>query len=413
MTLPTNNNSNVAEEDSDIFGPPHTSPPIRRNRPKVPMISAQLRMREVRKRILQLCVHKLERIRDSERNLRRSVCINNTYSRLTDDIRREKQHKYLMLNQLTKSDSKSDSDSANNNNLNVNNKNNENLNHSNHLRRPSDFASSKSNSNSSITTSNNNNNSNKFTAPEESKPAKKSSSVDTDLETLDRELCALDAAMPLVDPEITQGAEQLEQAMVSRKRKFSQMDDEDNDRLVREALSQFYLPSNRLLSGIDDCPPHLLSSTPSSVTALSSPSSVDAKRTKVDLLDSGSTAHHHHHHHHHHHNSGSNNITNSHHHQHHHHHHHHHPFHSLPDLNVALELSSQSHHQHQKDFEVIMDALRIGAAAAAAGNGMAGPGATGCNLVGNIDSCGQAAMMMMSGETGSVFHNLVVTSLET
>lgn len=191
------------------------------------------------------------------------------------------------------------------------------------------------------------------------------------METLDRELCALDAAMPLVDPEITQGAEQLEQAMVSRKRKYSQMEDEDNDRLVREALSQFYLPSNRLLSGIDDCPSHLLGSN-------SSPS-IDVKRTKVDLLD--------------------NSI-------HHHHHHHHHPFHSLPDLNAALELSHHSH-QHQKDFEVIMDALRIGA-----GSAMTGATTNGCNLVGNIDSCGQAAMMM-SGDTGSVFHNLVVTSLET
>ncbi|XP_058823795.1 ras guanine nucleotide exchange factor P [Topomyia yanbarensis] len=404
MTLPSNNNSNVAEDDSDIFGPPHTSPPIRRNRPKVPMISAQLRMREVRKRILQLCVHKLERIKDSERNLRRSVCINNTYSRLTDDIRREKQNKYLMLNQLTKSDinGKTDCDSVNNNNLSVNNRNNENLNQSNNLRRRSEFAGNNNNNKSSIT----NNNNNKSSRVDESKPARKSSSVDTDLETLDRELCALDAAMPLVDPEITQGAEQLEQAMVSRKRKFSQMDEEDNDRLVREALSQFYLPSNRLLSGIDDCPSHLLSSTSSVVVPLSP--SVDVKRTKVDLLDS-STVHHHqqqqqqqqqHHHHHHHHQ------------HHHHHHHHHHPFHSLPDLNAALELSNQNHH-HQKDFEVIMDALRIGAAAAVAGNTITGPGATGCNIVGNIDSCGQAAMMMMSGETGSVFHNLVVTSLET
>lgn len=91
-------------------------------------------------------------------------------------------------------------------------------------------------------------------------------------------------------------------------------------------------------------------------------------------------------------------------------HHHHHPFHSLPDLNVALELTNQS---HQKDFEVIMDALRIGAAAAAAGSSMVGAGATGCgSTTGNIDSCGQAAMMM-AGEAGSVFHNLVVTSLET
>ena len=113
---------------------------------------------------------------------------------------------------------------------------------------------------------------------ERKSPKKSSSSVETDLETLDRELCALDAAMPLVDPEITQGAEQLEQAMVSRKRKFSQMDDEDNDRLVREALSQFYLPSNRLLSGIDDCPTHHLLSGSGS-------SPLDAKRTKVDLLE--------------------------------------------------------------------------------------------------------------------------------
>lgn len=102
MTLPTNSTSTVAEDDSDMFGPPHSSPPIRRNRPKVPMISPQLKQREVRKRILQLCVHKLERIKDSERNLRRSVCINNTYSRLTDDIRREKQHKLLMLSNLAK-----------------------------------------------------------------------------------------------------------------------------------------------------------------------------------------------------------------------------------------------------------------------------------------------------------------------
>jgi hypothetical protein len=101
MTLPTTQ-QNAAEDDSDMFGPPHTSPPVRRNRPKIPMISAQMRLREVRKRILQLCVHKLERIKDSERNLRRSVCINNTYSRLTDDIRREKQNKHQMLNNCSK-----------------------------------------------------------------------------------------------------------------------------------------------------------------------------------------------------------------------------------------------------------------------------------------------------------------------
>lgn len=379
MTLPTNpvNAGLAGEDESDMFGPPHTSPPVRRNRPKVPMISAQLRMREVRKRILQLCVHKLERIKDSERNLRRSVCINNTYSRLTDDIRREKQHKYLMLNQLTKSDN-GKADNAhhhhNNNNVDINNKNNiENLNSSNYQHRADELKASNINNNNDASSINNNNN---RTVEERKSPKKSSSSVETDLETLDRELCALDAAMPLVDPEITQGAEQLEQAMVSRKRKFSQMDDEDNDRLVREALSQFYLPSNRLLSGIDDCPTHHLLSG----SAGSSP--LDAKRTKVELLE------------------------------HKYQHHHHHPFHSLPDLNVALELTNQS---HQKDFEVIMDALRIGAAAAAAGNSMAGAGVAGCgNAVAssNIDSCGQAAMMM-AGEAGSVFHNLVVTSLET
>ncbi|XP_038118057.1 signal transducer and activator of transcription B [Culex quinquefasciatus] len=368
MTLPTNpGNAGLAGEDeSDMFGPPHTSPPVRRNRPKVPMISAQLRMREVRKRILQLCVHKLERIKDSERNLRRSVCINNTYSRLTDDIRREKQHKYLMLNQLTKSDK---ADNVNNNNIDTSNKNsnNENLNNSNYQHHRADELRSSNNNNNNDASSINNNT---RSAEERKSPKKSSASVETDLETLDRELCALDAAMPLVDPEITQGAEQLEQAMMSRKRKFSQKDDDDNnDRLVREALSQFYLPSNRLLSGIDDCPTHHLLSGP-----------LDAKRTKVDLLE------------------------------HKYQHHHHHPFHSLPDLNVALELTNQS---HQKDFEVIMDALRIGAAAAAAGSSMVSAGATGCgSTTGNIDSCGQAAMMM-AGEAGSVFHNLVVTSLET
>lgn len=257
-------------------------------------------------------------------------------------------------------------DSVNNNNIDINNKNNnENLNNSNYQ----DGRMGGNNNNNDASSINNNNR----TVEERKSPKKSSASVETDLETLDRELCALDAAMPLVDPEITQGAEQLEQAMVSRKRKFSQMDDEDNDRLVREALSQFYLPSNRLLSGIDDCPTHhLLSGSPS----------LDAKRTKVDLLEHKYQ-----------------------------HHHHHHPFHSLPDLNVALELTNQS---HQKDFEVIMDALRIGAAAAAAGSSMA----NGCG-VGNGtssgstgDSCGQAAMMM-AGEAGSVFHNLVVTSLET
>lgn len=137
------------------------------------------------------------------------------------------------------------------------------------------------------------------------------------METLDRELNALDASMPLVDPEITQGAEQLEKA-ISRKRSRSE---DENDRLVREALSHFYLPSPRLLSGIDDCP------------------LLPEKRCKSN----GSST----------------------------------------DLDFDLGLD---HNQNQKEFDVIMDALRLG-----------------------NDSCGQAAMM---GETG-VFHNLVVASLET
>lgn len=82
------------DDDSDMFGPPRSAP-LRLNRPRVPMISNKLRLREERKRILQLCANKLEKIKDSETNLRRSVCINNTYSRLTDEVRREKQSRYL------------------------------------------------------------------------------------------------------------------------------------------------------------------------------------------------------------------------------------------------------------------------------------------------------------------------------
>lgn len=159
-------------------------------------------------------------------------------------------------------------------------------------------------------------------APTPPKQRRSSSCVDTDLETLDRELNALDASMPLVDPEITQGAEQLEKA-ISRKRSRSE---EDNDRLVREALSQFYLPSPRLLSGIDDCP------------LLVSPE----KRSKSSVCN------------------------------------------DLIDFDMNLD-----HNQNQKEFEVIMDALRLGS--------------------GSNDSCGQAAMMSENG----VFHNLVVASLET
>lgn len=161
------------------------------------------------------------------------------------------------------------------------------------------------------------------------------SSVDNDLEILDRELNALDAAMPLVDPEITQGAEQLEKA-ISRKRSHS-----EEDRLVREALSQFYLPSPRLLTGIDDCP-LLLGS--------------DAKRCKTSS--------------------------------------------STNDL-LDCELNLYDHNQNQKEFDVIMDALRLSSSSSSSNSTTVGNSAN--------DSCGQAAMMSENG----VFHNLVVASLET
>lgn len=83
------------DDDSDMFGPPRSTPLLNTNRPRVPMISAKLRLREERKRVLQLCANKLEKIKDSETNLRRSVCINNTYSRLTEEVRREKQSRYM------------------------------------------------------------------------------------------------------------------------------------------------------------------------------------------------------------------------------------------------------------------------------------------------------------------------------
>lgn len=76
-------------EDDDIFGPARTI--IRRTKNKISMISSELRMREKRKRILQLCLRKLERIKDSENNLRRSVVIHNTFSRLSNDIKRDKE----------------------------------------------------------------------------------------------------------------------------------------------------------------------------------------------------------------------------------------------------------------------------------------------------------------------------------
>ncbi len=110
MTLPK---TNLQEDDNDIFGPPkeHTANFFKR-RSKLSMISPQYRLREVRKKILQMSLDKLDKIKDSERNLRRSVLIHEVYCRLTsdnlfdeksritndslyEDIRHEKQNKYL------------------------------------------------------------------------------------------------------------------------------------------------------------------------------------------------------------------------------------------------------------------------------------------------------------------------------
>lgn len=100
MTLPETNEELREEEeellsendddDDDIFGSTRTIA-FKRAKNKLSMISNELRMREKRKRVLQMCLRKLERIKDSENNLRISVIIHNTYSRLTADIKRDKQ----------------------------------------------------------------------------------------------------------------------------------------------------------------------------------------------------------------------------------------------------------------------------------------------------------------------------------
>lgn len=127
--------------------------------------------------------------------------------------------------------------------------------------------------------------------------------------------------MPLIDPEITQGAEQLERALSSRKRRHSE---DESDQLVREALAQFYLPQERLISAIEDLP-------------------LDFKRQK-------------------------------------------------------LQNDTNNNQSEQKDFDCIMDALRLGAQSSPPPSP-------------SSDSCGQAAMISEAG--GALFHNLVVTSLET
>ncbi|XP_041981209.1 uncharacterized protein LOC121734676 isoform X2 [Aricia agestis] len=74
--------------EDDMFGPPRTEPAAR---PKLSMISARLRANEERKRVIEICSQKLENIEDPARDLRRSVCINNTYCRLSEEARKEKE----------------------------------------------------------------------------------------------------------------------------------------------------------------------------------------------------------------------------------------------------------------------------------------------------------------------------------
>lgn len=74
--------------EDDMFGPSRTEPAAR---PKLSMISARLRLNEERKRVIEICSQKLENIEDPARDLRRSVCINNTYCRLSEEARREKE----------------------------------------------------------------------------------------------------------------------------------------------------------------------------------------------------------------------------------------------------------------------------------------------------------------------------------
>ncbi|XP_026477604.1 uncharacterized protein PF11_0213-like [Ctenocephalides felis] len=96
-TSSSSSSSDSDESESDMFGPPRnhsvTSPPPR-SKTRVPMISARLRLKEERRRVIRLCGEKLERIRDPDSDLRRSVCINNTYYRLQAEVRREKQGKH-------------------------------------------------------------------------------------------------------------------------------------------------------------------------------------------------------------------------------------------------------------------------------------------------------------------------------
>ncbi|KAH8416838.1 hypothetical protein KR222_006987 [Zaprionus bogoriensis] len=438
MTLPTNTNAanggsgSGSDDDSDMFGPPRCSPPIgyHHHRSRVPMISPKLRQREERKRILQLCAHKLERIKDSEANLRRSVCINNTYCRLTDELRREKQLRYVQNMPKTENSStelarenlfQPNMDDAkpmnNNNSSNKSQYGNAGANDGanvaasgaaaataaarticsieNHQLAPltaqqqrhQSNSNSNPNSNSICNShsnlnpncnANSNSMSNSMSNSNSSAPnavARKrqlsNSNLVNDLEILDRELSAINAPMPLIDPEITQGAEQLEKASLSAARKRLRSSSEDeSDRLVREALSQFYIPPQRLISAIEDCPLDVVGLGVGLGAGLGSGLGAGVG-VGVGVIGDGSVG------------VGSNKRCKL-----------------NPVVGAAgaehLELVDFDMNQNQKDFEVIMDALRLGTPSPPSGA--------------SSDSCGQAAMM---SESASVFHNLVVTSLET
>lgn len=183
--------------------------------------------------------------------------------------------------------------------------------------------------------------------------------METDLETLDREIAAMNAAMPPIDPEITQGAEQLEKAVVSRKRTRMEACME-SDRFF--AFSQIYFPSPRLLSGIEDPP--------------SSP--IDGLMKRPRLMGAGMS------------------FDSA----------------ALVDFDLGLD------HQHQREFEVIMDTLRFGPTMVSGGGAMAGGNSTvqatsaATASPATADSCGHAAMLSEQCSGGG-FHSLVVASLET
>lgn len=201
-------------------------------------------------------------------------------------------------------------------------------------------------------TNNNNRSANAPAAP--IRPQRRRSQVETELETLDREIAAMNAAMPPIDPEITQGAEQLEKAVVSRKR--TRM---ESDRLL--ALSQFYFPSPRLLSGIDDAPGVVVEGLSSKRPRLMGPGM---------SFDS-----------------------------------------ALADFDLGLD------NQHQREFEVIMETLRFGPTMVSGGGAMAGGNSNvqatnAATAPATADSCGHAAMLSEQCSGGG-FHSLVVASLET